>query len=101
MRITKIREKTVLLSDEGFILIKKLPSCNVKSALILISSGKILNYFSVFKALGKVFRRPCSHCIKTVFCMNDKALSEAEKDGRSRTDYILDCMSINGGTLTV
>lgn len=101
MRITKIREKTVLLSDEGFILHTEnsLDAMRVWTAENFSESlkkGKIIADFSGVYKDERGF-----YVTRRQLFDEYEAMSEAEKDGRSRTDYILDCMSINGGTLTV
>lgn len=101
MRITKIREKTVLLSDDGFIIHTEnsLDAMRVWTAENFsesLKNGKIIADFS-----GAYKDERGFYVTRRQLFDEYKAMSEAEKDGRSRTDYILDCMSINGGTLTV
>ena len=101
MRITKIREKTVLLSDDGYILhaensLEAMRAWTAENFSESLKNGKIVEDFS-----GAYKDERGFYVTRRQLFDEYEAMSEAEKDGRSRTDYILDCMSINGGTLTV
>ena len=105
--IPKKRDKFILLSDEGYILhtdndfeaMKKWTSENFAGSL---KEENIYNLYSDLYDFSTLYRDERGMFItEKQLDAEYEAMNADERNGRSFAEYLLNCMSINGGTLTV